>query len=116
MNKKLTEAEEAHYATLATWAESDAGLIPESATITRSIGDGAGRALLEAALGSPEAVDRAIGRPTLDGTVATGKSPTRQVRLPRDLDALLTERAAAEHRKPSEIMREALDNYLRAAS
>jgi hypothetical protein len=116
MSKKLTEDEEARYAAMAEWAESDAGLIPEGATIIRSTGDGAGRALLEAALGSAEAVDRAIGRPTLDGTVATGKSPTRQVRLPRDLDALLTERASAEHRKPSELMREALDQYLRKAS
>jgi hypothetical protein len=115
MNKH-DEGEQARAERLSEWAESDAGLIPEDAQIIRSTGEGAGRELLEAALGSPEAVERVIGRPTLNGTVATGKSPTRQVRLPSHLDALLTERAAAEHRKPSEVMREALALYLEKAS
>lgn len=113
---KLSKDAQARAARLSEWAESDAGLIPEGAPIIHSTEDGAGRELLEAVLGSADAVDRFIGRPTLDGTVATGKSPTRTLRLPRELDALLTERATAEHRKPSEVMREALALYLRKAS
>lgn len=113
---KLSKDDQARATRLSEWAESDASFIPEDAPIIHSTEDGAGRELLEAALGSLDAVDRFIGRPTLDGTVATGKSPTRTLRLSRDLDALLTERATAEHRKPSEVMREALALYLRKAS
>ncbi|WP_105036566.1 ribbon-helix-helix protein, CopG family [Cryobacterium aureum] len=55
-----------------------------------------------------------MGRPTLSGRAGTGRSPVPQVRLPQDLDALLIERAEAEHRRPSEIVREALAAYLSA--
>ena len=48
--------------------------------------------------------------------MAQGKSPVRQVRLPHELDILFTERAEQEHRKPSEVMREALTLYLVKAS
>ena len=54
------------------------------------------------------------GRPGLSGRRGAGPSPKRQVRLPRDLDALLDERAKHEGKKPSVIMRDALDAYLRA--
>lgn len=54
------------------------------------------------------------GRPDLSGRRGAGPSPKRQVRLPRDLDALLAERAVRDHKKPSVIMRDALDAYLRA--
>lgn len=98
---------------LSDWAESTDFTIAASATITKGEGPGAGRALLESALGSPAAVDRAIGRPSLGHT---GTSPSRTLRLPRELDEALVARAAAEHRKPSEIVREALSNYLGKAS
>lgn len=52
------------------------------------------------------------GRPGLNGGAGSGESPKRQVRLPRELDAALTERAAAEHRRPSAIIRDALSDYL----
>lgn len=58
---------------------------------------------------------RTAGRPTLSGTTGSGRSPKRQVRLPADLDAALTRRAEEEHRRPSEIMREALSQYLQAS-
>lgn len=58
---------------------------------------------------------RTVGRPSLSGSNGTGRSPKRQVRLPIDLDAELTRRAEAEHRKPSEILRDALVQYLRAS-
>ncbi|MEX8034433.1 hypothetical protein AB6V29_15460 [Microbacterium sp. 20-116] len=53
------------------------------------------------------------GRPSLSGRPGTGPSPKRQVRLPHDLDALLTQRAERDHTKPSVIMRDAIDAYLR---
>jgi hypothetical protein len=40
------------------------------------------------------------------------KSPVRQVRLPRALDADPEAFASSRKRKPSEIMREALTEYL----
>lgn len=58
---------------------------------------------------------RAGGRPSLSGPSVSGPSPRRQVRLPVALDAALTRRAAAEGRRPSEIMRDALEQYLRAS-
>lgn len=57
----------------------------------------------------------AAGRPSLNGSTGAGPSPKRQVRLPTALDDALTERAEREHRKASEIIRDALDAYLRAS-
>ena len=113
--KKLTTADQARYAEMADWAESLDGL-PDTVTVHTGGGLEAGRGYLEDLLGSSTAVERALGRPSLDGTMAPGKSPVRQVRLPRELDTLLTERAEQEHRKPSEVMREALTLYLAKAS
>ncbi len=98
---------------LSDWAESADFTIATSATITKSGRSGAGHAILETAMGSSAAVDRAIGRPSLG---RTGTSPSRTLRLPRELDEALVARAAAEHRKPSEIVREALSSYLGKAS
>jgi hypothetical protein len=114
MNRKLTKAEEERYARAADWAESIDGIPAEAAVIDATIAHD-GRTLMEDVLGSPEAVERAMGRPSVDGSMTTGPSPVRQVRLPRDLDALLTERAASEHRKRSEVIREALVAYLKAS-
>ncbi|RFA13913.1 hypothetical protein B7R21_07580 [Subtercola boreus] len=100
---------------LSAWAESLDG-IPVDSVVIRGNGEDSGRALLEAALGSSEAVDRAIGRPNLSGLSGRGKSPVRQVRLPVALDRALVQRANVEHRKPSEIVREALVAYLGKAS
>ncbi len=116
MNTKgITAAEQAEAATLSEWAEN-LETLPESATVQIGHGIEPGRAILEAALGSSKALDRALGRPSLNGQAGTGKSPVRHVRIPRDLDALLIQRAAAEERKPSEVVREALASYLKKAS
>lgn len=56
-----------------------------------------------------------LGRPRLDRSPGTGRSPKRQVRLPHDLDQLLDQRAALEHRTASEIMRDAIGQYLHAS-
>ena len=73
-----------------------------------------GRAALEAALRSPATVERAMGgRPPLDPSSRRGQhAPARQVRLPASMNDQLAELAAAEGRKPSEIIREALATYL----
>ena len=115
MSKKLSEASEARYQSLADWAET-LETLPEEAVVSVGEGPEPGRAYLENLLGSSDAVDRAMGRPNIDGTMAPGKSPVRHVRLPRELDARLTAAAEQEHRKPSELMREALDRYLTKAS
>lgn len=68
--------------------------------------------LLDEILSADELATIGRGRPSLDGTAGNGRSPKRQVRLPRELDAALTERAAAENRRPSAIIRDALSDYL----
>lgn len=102
---------------LSEWAESDDFRISDNAHIThRADAAAEGRALLTAALGEEELT--AIigrGRQSLDGTTGNGPSPKRQVRLPRDLDTLLDAQAERERRRSSEIIRDALDAYLRAS-
>ncbi|MCL2541079.1 MAG: ribbon-helix-helix protein, CopG family [Nocardioidaceae bacterium] len=49
------------------------------------------------------------GRPSMS---KSGRSPQIGVRLPVGLDARLRERAAREHKRPSEIVREALEQYV----
>lgn len=115
MTKKLSAADEARYAAMSDRAER-LETLPDDAVVIAGEGPGLGRAYMENLLGSSEAVDRAMGRPSLDGTMRAGKSPVRHVRLPQELDALLAQRAEQENRKPSEVMREALDSYLRKAS
>ncbi|HEV7184132.1 MAG: ribbon-helix-helix domain-containing protein [Actinomycetales bacterium] len=114
MNGRLSKAEEERYARAAGWAEGIDG-IPEDATVVDATAGNDGRRLMEELLGSPEAVERAMGRPSVDGSMTAGHSPVRQVRLSRELDEMLTARAEAEHRKRSEVIREALTSYLRSA-
>lgn len=109
--QELSDAEQARYTELAAWAET-AEVGPE-AIITKAQGPEAGRALLESALGSPGAVTRAVGKPSLS---AKGTSPSRSLRLPEEMDAQLVARAKLEHRKPSAILRDALAEYLAKAS
>ncbi|WP_458108356.1 ribbon-helix-helix domain-containing protein [Arthrobacter sp. R3-55] len=102
---------EAHYTDLAEWAET--ADIGNDARITKAEAPGAGQSILEAALGSAEAVKRAVGKPSLS---AKGTSPSRSLRLSQEMDDQLLARAAVEHRKPSAIMRDALAEYLAKAS
>jgi hypothetical protein len=77
----------------------------------------AGRKLLEdLGITPPAAAPKKPGRPSLNGIASTGgRAKARQVRLPREVDAELDRRAATEKRTPSEIMREAITEYLRAS-
>lgn len=104
-NAAVPERTEEDYAQAAEWAEDDMALKPASTTALRGPAAAAhGRELLERATG---------GRPPLDPAAAPGQhSPVRQVRLPADLNDQLTAVAAAEHRRPSDVIRSALAEYL----
>lgn len=54
------------------------------------------------------------GRPNLGANHATGegRSPRRQVRLPRDLNVRLDDFAKAQAVTPSDVIRDALTDYL----
>lgn len=80
----LTPEEQAKYQALAEWAEQ-AGIGPD-AKISKSNGPGDGRSLMEAALGSPEAITLTIGKPSLSGK---GVLPPRTIRPPEEMDARL---------------------------
>jgi hypothetical protein len=54
-----------------------------------------------------------MGRPV--GGNRRGTSPTRTIRLPTELDGRLDAYVSAEHTTPSEVLRRALDEYLRRA-
>lgn len=90
---------------LANWAEHEMTLKPNSATALRGAAAAEfGRATIERALG---------GRPSIDPQARPGQhSPVRQVRLPAELNEQLTAVAAAEHRRPSDVIRTALTDYL----
>lgn len=130
----LSKRQQDHYSALATRAENEdytpieqmAGLAKGHSTTPKELDDLVRD--LEALPDSPtpagategraskEDLQELIalgGRPSLSGRPGAGPSPKRQVRLPEYLDALLTERAERDHQKPSVIMRDALDAYLR---
>ena len=102
---------------LIEWAETDLKPSKDHPGTRRGADAAAhGRAMLEAALGSPATVERAMGgRPPLDPAARPGQhAPVRQVRLPASMNAELSEMAAAEGRRASEIIREAIAIYLNA--
>lgn len=129
MSEKITAADQARYAALAERMErSDFGPIdaapgdgtePEFDALLADITVDQSRPTPPLP-GGTETVDAdevssTLGRPRLDRSPGTGRSPKRQVRLPSDLDQLLDERAALEHRTASEIMRDAIGQYLHAS-
>ena len=113
IGEPVSSEEQKRAAELSEWAESEAFSLPEGMRVIRD--NAAARALVSAAIGGEEVLRPVLGRPALDGTVASGPSPKRQVRLPRDIDALLLRRAEAEHRTPSELMRDAITAYVKAS-
>ncbi len=111
----VSPEDDALYAAWADRIEADNIDTPETAqAFEGEAAQRAARELLDEIVGSDE-LDRAIGRgrPSLAGSGKRGESPKVQVRLPHELDAALRARAAAEHRKPSEVAREAIAAYLR---
>ncbi|MEV4266230.1 hypothetical protein [Kribbella sp. NPDC049584] len=98
---------EKDYDAAAEWAEHDMKLPEQSKSALR--GDAAaafGKDLIERSRG---------GRPSIDPDAGPGEaSPVRQVRLPRAVDHDLVAFAEQNHRNLSEVMREAIVEYLTA--
>ncbi|WP_405062306.1 hypothetical protein OG474_11870 [Kribbella sp. NBC_01505] len=96
---------EKDYDAAAEWAEHDMTLPEDSKSALR------GQAA--AAFGS-DLIERSRGgRPSIDPEAGPGEaSPVRQVRLPRSIDNDLVAFAEQNHRKLSEVMREAIVEYL----
>lgn len=88
---------------LVTWAESDAPLEDTMPPLTGEDARRFGQDLL-----------RRAGRPSLGHSHSTGdgRSPRRQVRLPHELSDRLDRRALADGRTPSELIRDAVEDYL----
>lgn len=108
-------ADAATEAALNAYAEhvaSDDFDLPDGAVV-RTPDENETRAFLEQFVDADE-LDRIArgGRPSLSGA---GTSPKRQVRLPADVDAALTALAERQGRKPSVLMREAIETYVRSA-
>lgn len=99
------QACEQDYRLVADWAEHEMQLMPTSSTALRGAAAAEhGRAALERASG---------GRPSIDPRAEPGKhARKRQVRLPADVDQRLAALAAAQKRSASEVMRDALTEYL----
>jgi len=93
------------YQAAADWAETDMSLTPGSPTALRGPAAGdLGRDLLRRATG---------GRPSIDPAAGPGeRSRTRQVRVAADLDTALDAVAHAQHRRVSDVMRDALTDYI----
>lgn len=104
-------------ASLSEWAEDLTAFGPGTRLTSGSDAAASGRAMLEKALGGAEAVERAVrGRPVLSSTTAPHargyKSPQRTFRLPRDLDEKLTLLSARQGRRQSDVVRDALAEYI----
>ena len=107
---------EQDYQAAAEWAEHDMDLSQATGgTVHHGAAAAAhGRAALEQAAGGPEALEQVLrGRPSIDPDAGPGEhARVRQVRLPaahnRQLDAL----AASQGRRPSDVLREAVADYL----
>ena len=112
--KHLTEAEQRRYERLAAEHERNPQPLDPDRTLVDGDATDSGRSLLEEYLGGPEGLERALGgRPSLTPSAPRGhRSPVRSLRLPRDLSLRLDAQAAAEGRRPSDVMRDALTEYL----
>ena len=104
-NKKDDEKD---YQAAADWAEHEMTLKPNSKTALRGA---------EALAFGRDLIERATaGRPSIDPDAAPGQhARVRQVRLPAEVDRRLEELAGTQHRRPSDVMRDALAEYLARA-
>ena len=110
----LTDEERA----LAEWAQGDINPNLDHPGVLRGAKAAAqGIADLEAAMGRENLHQALGGRPPLDPAAGPGEhSPVRGVRLPAPLNARLDAVAAAQGRRPSDVIRDALARYLAEAS
>ena len=96
---------EKDYQAAADWAEHEMTLKSHSRTARRgAVAADYGRETIERASG---------GRPSIDPNASPGEhARKRQVRLSAEIDQRLTALASAQQRSASDIMREALADYL----
>jgi phage protein D len=115
MTDRLDEKDEAYYADLADRAERGE-LRPTPGTAVRgAAARDSAQAMVMAATGAStpdEAVAIALGRPHVGGA---GPSPVIHTRVTRTMKRSLAARAAAEHRRESDLVRDALAAYLEAS-
>ena len=104
-------------ASLDKWAEDLTVFGTEARLTSGADATASGRAMLANPLGGPEGVKRAVrGRPALPSMTASHargyKSPQRTFRLPHDLDEKLTSLSAKQGRRQSDVVRDALAEYI----
>ena len=104
-------------ASLDKWAEHLTAFGTEARLTSGADAAASGRAMLEKALGGPEGVERAVrGRPVLSSRTAPHargyRSPQRTFRLPHDLDEKLTLLSAKQGHRQSDVVRDALAQYI----
>jgi hypothetical protein len=116
----VDEKRKSYYDDLAAWAESSAPTARPEAVVHRGeAARAASRALLETVT-EDDPAGRALvraatrGRPTLGSPAPMGRSPLWQVRAPQALDQALRNRAKAEGRTLSDVIRDAAAAYLSA--
>ena len=93
------------------WAEGLSNFGPDTVV---SSGEGSRaevRKVVEAALGGPDAVKRAVGRPSLPGSNPGENSKVIQIRVGDDLDREITRRTGGRKGRRSPLVREALVEY-----
>lgn len=99
------EIDQSRYDKLADWAESD----------EREIHPKKGQSGAESQRATRELLRRAAGRPSVDPNAEPGAhAPRRQVRLPRELSDRVDDLARQENRSPSDLMRDAINQYVAA--
>ena len=107
---------EQDYQAAADWSEHEMDLSHAVGGTTRRGAAAAahGRALLEHAAGGPAELEKAMrGRPSIDPDAGPGQhARVRQVRLPAAQNEQLDALAAAEGRRPSAVIRDAVAEYL----
>lgn len=103
----MTKRTEAEYQKMADWAENEMDFDADGPGVLYGAAAAAeGRAAIERALG---------GRPSIDLAAEPGQhSKNRTVRLPAELEKQLLEVAAQQNRRPSDVMRDAVGEYVRA--
>lgn len=101
----MSRATEAEYHELADWAESEMDFDPDAPGVLYGA---------QAAQAGRDMVARALGgRPPLDPNAPVGQhAKNRTVRLPGSLDARLVAVAARQNRRPSEVVRDAVTEYV----
>lgn len=113
-NPALTDADERRYERLSREYEQSPAPIDVQSALLGDEAAAEGRSLLEQCLGGPEGLARALGgRPSLTPAAPPGhRSPVRSLRLPRELSLQLDAQARREGRRPSDVIRDALVEYL----